>query len=102
MSSKDSGTKSGTFTGKQLSTAEPEEQKKSYDKLLAKLQSRGISLLEFAHVDERRRKKMLQDEYQDIKNESAWIYDEPIEIPADVFAKEKDLEKARLEALKTK
>jgi hypothetical protein len=74
------------------------EQKKSYDKLLAKLDARGIALYEFANVKESRRKKMLQDEYQDIKNESGWLYDEPIEFPSEVLAKEKDLQKAKLEA----
>jgi hypothetical protein len=80
-----------------------EEPKKSYDKLVAKLQSRGISLVEFAHVTESRRKKMLKDDYQDIKNETGWLYDEPIEYPAEVIQKEKDLEKTKIEALsKTK
>jgi hypothetical protein len=98
MSSKDNSTR---FSGKTTATAESntatEEPKKSYDKLLTKLNGRGISLLEFAHVDEKRRKKMLKDDYQDIKNETGWLYDEVVEIPATVYEKEKQLndEKAK-------
>jgi len=83
-------TTSGTAT-------EPEQPKKNYDKLLAKLNSRGISLLEFAVAEEKRKKKMLQDDYQDIKNDAGWLYDEPMELPADLIAKEKEVQKAKLE-----
>lgn len=74
------------------------EKKQNFDKLLTKLDSRGISIVEFAAVDEKRRKRMLQDEYQDIKNEGAWQYDERIELSPEVLQKEKDLQKAKLEA----
>lgn len=109
MSSKDSGQKvSGTFTGKTTGTAtvdeskQPEEQKKSFDSLLTKLQARGIRLVDFTSANEGRRKKMLQEDYQDIKNDAGWLYDEPIEVPSEVFAKEADLEKQKQEAFDAK
>ena len=82
----------------QTAAKTPEPPKKSYDKLFAKLQARGMSLVEFRSADEKRRKKMLQDDYQDIKNEAGWLYDEPIEFPAEVVAKEVQLNKEKLEA----
>lgn len=63
----------------------------SYDNLLTKLVGRGISLTEFAHVDERRRKRMLKDDYQELKDDAKWQYDEPIELPAEVYTKEAEL-----------
>jgi len=107
MSSTSTKGGSGTFTGKTTGTGgstsateseQQQQQKKNYDKLLAKLNSRGISLLEFAVAEEKRKKKMLQDDYQDIKNDAGWLYDEPMELPADLIAKEKELQKAKLEA----
>ena len=107
MSSKDSGQKvTGTFTGKTTGNTasntatveESNEKKKSYDRLLSTLNAKGISLIEFSSVKENRRKKMLKDDYQEIKNESGWIYDEPIQLPVEVFEQEKDLNKKKAEA----
>jgi hypothetical protein len=81
-------------------SSETAEQKGNYDKLLIKLTGRGISLVEFAHVDERRRKRMLQDEYQELKDDGKWQYDEPIELPAEVYEKEKQMKEAAAKEVK--
>lgn len=83
-------------------SSETAEQKGNYDKLLTKLTGRGISLVEFAHVDERRRKRMLQDEYQEIKDDGKWQYDEPIELPAEVYEKEKQMKETAAKERETK
>jgi|GEM_PF-4663654 len=84
----------GTATSSEGGGSE-EKPKLNFDKLLEKLVARGISLMEFAHVQENRRKKMLQDDYQDIKNETGWMYDEPIEVPKEAFEKEAELREKR-------
>jgi hypothetical protein len=74
-----------------------EKRDQNFDKLSAKLAEKRISLLEFAAVKEERRKRMLKDDYEDIKKEGNWLYDERIEYPPEILQKERDAEKARIE-----
>lgn len=74
-----------------------EKREQNFDKLMAKLAERRISLLEFAAVKEDRRKRILKDDYEDIKKDGNWLYDERIEYPPEILQKERDAEKARIE-----
>ncbi len=105
MSSRRTGTEpQGQGQPRPTTTAEGTEEKPkmNFDKLLEKLVSRGIALVEFAHVQENRRKRMLQDDYQDIKNETGWMYDEPIDAPKEAYEKENELKDRKREELEAK